>query len=136
MLKGFRDFIVRGNVIDLAVAVIVGAAFSAIVASLVSDVFNPLIAATIGQPDLHEIVIHVHRGELKVGNLFNTIIHFIIVTTFIYFAVILPTNAFLARIEKAAAHAAIPPTTKPCPECLSDLPLAAKRCRYCAQPVV
>jgi len=133
MLKGFRDFVLRGNVVDLAVAVILGAAFNAIVTSLVGDVLNPLIAATIGKPDFSSVILHVGGGAIKVGNFFNAVVSFVIVAAVVYFAIVLPTNALLARLKKPEAAAA--PTTKACPECLSEIPLAAKRCAHCAQPV-
>jgi large conductance mechanosensitive channel len=130
MLKGFRDFILRGNVVDLAVAVILGAAFNAIVTSLVADVLNPLIAATIGKPDFSSVVLHVGNGQIKVGNFLNATISFVIVATVVYLAIVLPMNAMQARMKKPAA-----PTTKNCPECLSEIPLAARRCSHCGQPV-
>ena len=130
MLKGFRDFILRGNVVDLAVAVILGAAFNAIVASLVADVLNPLIAATVGKPDFSSVVLHVGGGLIKVGNFFNATVSFLIVATVVYVAIVLPMNAMQARMKKPAA-----PTTKNCPECLSEIPLAARRCAHCGQPV-
>jgi len=133
MLKGFREFILRGNVVDLAVAVILGAAFNAIVASLVADVLNPLIAATIGKPDFSSVILHVGGGQIKVGSFLNAAVSFLIVATVVYFAIVLPMNAVSARLKKPEAAAA--PTTKTCPECLSDIPLAARRCAHCAQPV-
>jgi large conductance mechanosensitive channel len=133
MLKGFRDFILRGNVVDLAVAVILGAAFNAIVASLVSDVLNPLIAATVGKPDFSGVILHVGGGAIKVGSFLNAAVSFLIVACVVYFAIVLPMNAVSARLKKPEAAAA--PTTKTCPECLSEIPLAARRCAHCAQPV-
>lgn len=133
MLKGFRDFILRGNVIDLAVAVILGAAFNAIVPSMVGDVINPLIAAIGGKPDFSAVVLNVGAGHIKIGNFFNAAISFLIVASVVYFAVVLPMNAFLAHVKKPAPPA--PPSTKACPECLSEIPLAARRCAHCAQPV-
>ena len=130
MLKGFRDFILRGNVVDLAVAVILGAAFNAIVASLVGDVLNPLIAATIGKPDFSGVILHVGGGAIKVGSFFNAVVSFLIVAAVVYFAIVLPMNTVMARLKKP-----VEPTTKPCPQCLSDIPLAAKRCAHCTQPV-
>jgi large conductance mechanosensitive channel len=132
MLKGFRDFVLRGNVVDLAVAVILGAAFNAIVTSLVGDVLNPLIAATIGKPDFSGVILHIGGGAIKVGNFLNAAVAFIIVAAVVYFVIVLPMNAVMARMKKPEA---IEPTTKSCPECLSDIPLAAKRCAHCAQPV-
>jgi large conductance mechanosensitive channel len=133
MLKGFRDFILRGNVLDLAVAVILGTAFNAIVGSLVSDVLNPLIAATIGKPDFSGVILHVGGGAIKIGNFFNAIVSFLIVASVVYFAIVLPMNAVMARLKKPAPEAA--PATKTCSECLSEIPIAARRCAHCTQPV-
>ena len=133
MIKGFRDFILRGNVVDLAVAVIIGAAFGAIVTSLVSDVINPLIAGTVGQPDFSHIIFHLGKGEVKVGNFLDHVISFAIIASVVYFAMVLPINALLNRFKKPVPEA--PPSTKACPECLSDIPIAAKRCAHCGQPV-
>ncbi len=132
MLKGFRDFILRGNVIDLAVAVILGAAFNAIVGSLVKDVLNPMISATVGKPDFSAFVIDLHGGKIQIGNFMNAVVSFLIVASVVYFAVVLPTNALLARLKKAPPDA---PANKTCPECLSEIPVAAKRCSHCTQPV-
>jgi len=151
MLKGFRDFILRGNVVDLAVAVIIGAAFGAITASVTADVITPAIAAIVGAPDFSSLVIHVpvlHQvppppnplpanyippGDIHIGKLLNTLINFLLVAAAIYFAIVLPMNMIQKRLTKPEAAAA--PTTKACPECLSEIPLAARRCAHCAQPV-
>jgi large conductance mechanosensitive channel len=132
MLKGFRDFVLRGNVVDLAVAVILGAAFNTIVASLVTDVLNPLIAATIGKPDFSAVIVHVGSGQLKIGSFLNALGSFLIVAFAVYFAIVAPTNLVLARLKKPEA----PPSAaaKNCAECLSEIPAAAKRCRFCGQP--
>lgn len=133
MLKGFRDFVFRGNVVDLAVAVILGAAFNAIVASLVGDVLNPLIAATVGKPDFSAVVLHIGSGQIKVGSFLNALVSFLIVAGVVYFAIVLPLNTMQARLKKP--ELAPEPTTKTCPECLSAIPLAARRCAHCAQLV-
>lgn len=133
MLKGFRDFILRGNVVDLAIAVIIGAAFNGIVTSLVGDVINPVIAATVGKPDFSSVILHVGGGAIKVGNFFNAVVSFLIVAAVVYFAILLPVNSLMARFKKPVPET--PPATKPCPECLSEIPAAAKRCAHCAQPV-
>ncbi len=133
MLKGFRDFILRGNVVDLAVAVILGAAFNAIVTALVGDVLNPLIAATIGKPDFSNVIINVGHGHIKVGSFLNAAVAFLIVASVVYFAIVLPLNTLQSRLKKPAPDA--PSTLKTCPECLSEIPLAAKRCAHCTQPV-
>jgi large conductance mechanosensitive channel len=133
MLKGFRDFILRGNVVDLAVAVVIGAAFTAIVNALVSDIINPLIAAAVSKPDFSFLKLTVHGGVIKYGDFLNAIISFLLIAGVVYFFVVLPLNALLARLHPKAAPAA--PTTKPCPECLSDIPIAARRCSHCTQAV-
>jgi large conductance mechanosensitive channel len=117
MLKGFRDFILRGNVVDLAVAVVIGGAFGAIVNALVADVINPLIAAIVSKPDF---------------SFLNALISFLIIAATIYFLVVLPVNTLLNKFRPKVVAA---PTTKPCPECLSEIPIGAKRCSHCAQLV-
>lgn len=130
MLKGFRNFILRGNVVDLAVAFVVGAAFTAIVTALVTDIINPLIAATVGKPDFSYLVAHVNGGIVKYGLFVNAVIYFLIVCAAMYFGVVMPLERLLARTKKSAI-----PTTKACPQCLSDIPVAATRCSHCAQVV-
>lgn len=132
MLKGFRDFILRGNVVDLAVAVVIGAAFGAIVNSLVTDLINPAIAAIVHKPDFSYLVLDVNGGKIKYGNFLNAAIQFLLVAASVYFFVVLPLNALLKKFRPAQAE---PPKTRPCPQCLSDIPLAATRCSHCAQPV-
>jgi len=136
MFKGFRDFILRGNVVDLAVAVIIGAAFTGIVTALVSDIINPLIAATVGQPNLSNIVFHVGKGEFKVGDFLDHVISFLIISVIVYFGVVMPINWLLQRAKaRNAPPPAAAPATKKCPECLSEIPIEARRCAHCAQPV-
>lgn len=129
MLKGFRDFVFRGNVLDLAVGVIIGGAFGTVVTSLVKDVFTPFIGSLVGKPDFSAI----KAGPILIGNFLNAVIAFLMVAAAVYFFIVLPANAIMARMKKAEAPLA--PTTKPCPQCLSDIPLAAHRCAHCTQPV-
>jgi large conductance mechanosensitive channel len=131
MLKGFRDFILRGNVVDLAVAVIIGAAFSGIVTSLVKDILTQFIAAIVGKPDFSGVVIKLHGSPIYIGNFLNATISFLIVAAVVYFGVVLPLNTLLAKVKKPAPL----PVTKVCPECLSEIPLAARRCAHCTQLV-
>ena len=131
MLKGFRDFILRGNVVDLAVAVVIGVAFTAVVTALVTDILNPLIAAIVGKPDFSYLVANVHGGVVKYGLFINSLISFLIVSAVIYFGVVMPLERLLARFKKPAPPAA----TKACPQCLSDIPVAARRCSHCTQVV-
>ena len=130
MLSGFKQFIMRGNVVDLAVGVVIGGAFGAVVGSLTKDLLMPLIGAIVGKPDFSAI----HAGPLLVGNFLNAVVAFLLVAFAIYFFVVLPMNAVTARMNKGQAPAA--PTTKPCKECLSEIPIAARRCSHCAQPAV
>jgi len=133
MLKGFRDFILRGNVIDLAVAVIIGAAFSAIVSSFVKDVMTPLMSAVIHLPNFSDLKADVNGVPVTYGNFLNAAISFLIVAFVVYFGLVVPVNSLLNRFKKPVPAA--PPVTKACPECLSDIPIAAKRCAHCGQPV-
>lgn len=132
MLKGFRDFVLRGNVVDLAVAVVIGAAFTAVVNSLVSDIINPLISAIVGKPNFGFLVAYINGGKITYGNFINAVIQFIIICAAIYFLVVMPLQRLLKRFFPAKAE---PPKTRPCPQCLSDIPVAATRCAHCAQPV-
>ena len=130
MIKGFRDFILRGNVVDLAVAVIIGAAFTAIVDSLVTNIINPFVAAIVGKPDFSAFTLTVHGGVVKYGNFLNAVISFLLIASVVYFCIVLPTNYFLKKLKGPEA-----PKVKACPQCLSEIPLAASRCKFCAQPV-
>jgi len=133
MAKGFRNFILRGNVVDLAVAFVVGAAFTAIVTALVTDIINPLIAATVGKPDFSYLVAHVNGGIVKYGLFVNAVIYFLIVCAAMYFGVVMPLERLLARFQKPVP--VVPPAMKACPECLSEIPAAAHRCSHCTQAV-
>ena len=130
MFKGFRDFILRGNVMDLAVAVIIGAAFTAIVNSLVADIINPLIAAIVGKPDFSALTLNVNGGVVKYGNFLNALISFLIIAFVVYFFIVVPVAKLLARV-----NGPVDVKTKPCSQCLSEIPLAASRCKFCGQPV-
>ena len=133
MLKGFRDFVLRGNVVDLAVAVVIGTAFSAITASLVKDIITPLIAAIFKKPDFSALIWTVNDGKVMYGLFLNSLINFFIVAFAMYFFVVLPLQKLLARLHHDKPSEA--KTTKTCPECLSEIPIAASRCAFCAQPV-
>jgi large conductance mechanosensitive channel len=129
MLKGFRDFVLRGNVLDMAVGIIIGGAFGTVVTSLVKDVFTPFIGNMVGKPDFSAI----QYNHVMLGNFLNAVIAFLLVAATVYFFIVVPANALMARFHKPVPEA--PPATKACPECLSDIPAAAKRCAHCAQPV-
>lgn len=129
MMKGFKAFMLRGNVLDLAVAVVIGAAFGAVVTALVKDLLNPLIAAIVGKPDFSAIALEVNGSKLLIGSFLNDLISFLLIGAAVYFFVVLPVNSLTARMRRG--EAAPDPTTKKCPECLSEVPIAAKRCAFC-----
>jgi large conductance mechanosensitive channel len=133
MLKGFREFILRGNVLDLAVGVVIGAAFGAVVTSFTKDVLMQLISAVAGKPDFKEVVFTLNNTPIFVGNFLTALISFLLVAGAVYFAVIVPVNALMSRINKPAPVAA--PTTKTCPECTMEIPLGARRCPNCTSSV-
>jgi large conductance mechanosensitive channel len=132
MFKGFRDFILRGNVIDLAVAVIIGAAFTAIVTSLTEKIINPLLGAVIGKPNFGYLVGHINGGEVRYGDFLTAIVNFLLIAAVVYFFLVIPTQYLLKKFNPPAVAA---PATKPCPQCLGDIPVAATRCKFCTQPV-
>lgn len=129
MLKGFRDFLFRGNVVDLAVAVVIGGAFGAIVTALVKDLLTPLIAAIVGKPDFSGLTFTINNSKFLYGDFINAVVAFVLVGAAIYFFVIVPINTLTARIKKPEAPAAA--TTRACPECLSEIPIGARRCAHC-----
>jgi large conductance mechanosensitive channel len=133
MLKGFRDFILRGNVMDLAVAVIIGGAFGAIVTAFTTNIVNPLLGAVIGKPNFDYLIGHVNGGEIKYGTFLTAVVNFLLIAAVVYFCLVLPTQYLLKKFNPPAAEA--PPATKACPQCLSDVPVAATRCKFCTQPV-
>jgi large conductance mechanosensitive channel len=130
MLKGFRDFIVRGNVIDLAIAVVIGLAFNAVVTALVKDILTPLIAAIFGKPDFAGLTLTINGSHIAYGDVLNAIISFLAVAAAIYFLVVVPMNALAARRAKPVAV-----TTRECPQCLSTIPKGAHRCSFCTEKV-
>lgn len=130
MFKGFRDFVLRGNVMDLAVAVIIGAAFTAIVTALTESIIKPLLGAIIGKPDFGYLVAYVHGGKIMYGNFITAVVNFLILAAVVYFILVLPTQYLLSKMKP---HEAAPPPTKTCPQCLSDIPDAARRCKFCTQ---
>ena len=132
MFKGFREFILRGNVVDLAVAVVIGAAFGAVVKAFVDYLITPLIAAIFGQPDFAALRFTINGSVFQYGLFINALITFLLVALAIYYVVIVPIN----RLNEMKARGKAPedPTTKQCPECLSDIPIAARKCAFCASP--
>jgi len=128
MLKGFKTFLLRGNVVDLAVGVVMGAAFGAVVNSFVKDLLTPFIAATVGKPNFSYLILEVNGAKITYGEFLNVIISFILVAAAVYFFVVLPVNAIMARAKKEPPA---DPTSKKCPECLSEIPIEARKCAHC-----
>jgi large conductance mechanosensitive channel len=132
-MKGFKQFMLRGNVVELAVAVVMGAAFTAVVTALVKDLLTPLIAAIVGAPDFSAIAVDVNGSKLLIGDFMNALFSFLMISAAIYFFVVVPVNAMVARMRRG--EAAPDPTTKKCPECLSEVAIAARRCAFCTSPL-
>ena len=133
MLSGFKQFILRGNVVDLAVGVVIGVAFGSVVTALTKDLLTPLIAALVGKPDFSAISFTIGSTVFPVGDFINAVVSFLLIAATVYFFVVTPINALVARMRKAPAPA--DPTTKKCPECLNEIPIDARRCGFCTQPL-
>jgi large conductance mechanosensitive channel len=132
-MKGFKQFMMRGNVIDLAVAVVMGAAFGAVVTALVKDLITPLIAAIVGKPDFSGIKFTVNSSQFGIGDFINALVSFLLISAAVYFFIVLPMNTLMARLKRGEKPP--DPTTKNCPECLSEVPIAARRCKFCTSPL-
>ena len=133
MIKGFRDFIMRGNVIDLAVAVIIGAAFTAIVTSFVTNVLTPLIASLVGKPDFSALVLYLNGGKINYGIFLNSVISFLLQAAVVYFVIVVPMNYVMRQLKGKPPVA--DPTEKTCVQCKSLVPITATRCKFCTQPI-
>jgi len=130
-MKGFRAFLLRGNVVDLAVGVVIGVAFGAIVTAFVKDLVTPLIAAIGGQPNFSELYFTLNNSKFLYGDFVNTIVSFLIIAAVVYFFVVTPYTALVSRSRKEPPA---DPTTKKCTECMSEIPIGAKRCAFCTEP--
>jgi large conductance mechanosensitive channel len=125
-MSGFKAFLLRGNVVDMAVGIVVGAAFGTVVSAFVKDLLTPLIAAIVKQPDFGKIEFTINGSRFVIGNFINELISFLLIATAVYFAVVLPMSKLMARFNPPPSA-----STKKCPECLSDIPVEAKRCAFC-----
>jgi large conductance mechanosensitive channel len=132
MLKDFRQFILRGSLVDLAVAVVIGTAFAAVIAALVSDLVTPLIAAIGGNPDFSGLSFTINKSHFLYGHFINALITFLIVAAVLFFFVIRPVNALMSRRR---TEPEVDDTVRECPECLSQIPKAARRCAFCTAEV-
>jgi large conductance mechanosensitive channel len=129
-VKGFRTFLLRGNLVDLAVAVVIGVAFNAVVQALVNDLITPLISAIGGQPNFSKLAVHVGKATFSYGLFLNALISFVIIALVIYFLVVNPVSKVLARFDRKKEA-----TERACPQCLSQIPVGATRCMYCTSEV-
>jgi len=134
MLDGFKKFILRGNVVDMAVGVVIGAAFGGVVTALTTDLLTPFIAAIVGKPDFSALQMTINGSLFPIGHFINACISFLLVAAAIYFFVVTPVNALVARMNRGDKPP--DPTTKKCTECMSEIPIEARRCSHCTQPQV
>ena len=128
MLKDFKAFILRGNVLDLAVAVVLGVAFTAVITALVTDLITPLVAAIFGSHDFSSLTFTVNKSVFRYGAFLNALLAFVLVAAALFFFVVVPANALVQRARREPTP---DPTTKKCPECLSEIPIEARRCAFC-----
>jgi large conductance mechanosensitive channel len=129
-MGGFKQFLLRGNVVDMAVGIVIGAAFGSVVTAFVKDLLTPMIAAIVGKPDFSAITFEIHHSKFPVGDFINSIVSFILIATAVYYFVVLPVNALVQRLHHEPPA---DPTTKRCPECASEIPIQARRCAFCTQ---
>lgn len=132
MIQEFKEFILRGNVVDLAVAVVIGAAFGAVVTSLVSDIITPIIGAIVGEPDFSQLDFTINDSRFTYGNFLNALFSFLTIATAVFFLVVKPVNMLMDRNK---TEAPVAETTRECPQCLSSIPRAARRCAFCTSEV-
>jgi large conductance mechanosensitive channel len=130
-VSGFKTFLLRGNVVDLAVGVVIGIAFGVVVSAFVKDLVTPLIAALVGKPDFSALTFTINNSTFTYGDFINAVLAFLIVAAVIYFLVVVPYTALVARSRKEPPA---DPTTKKCTECLSEIPIDARRCAFCTEP--
>jgi large conductance mechanosensitive channel len=129
-MKGFKQFLMRGNVVDMAVGIVIGAAFGTVVTGFVKGLLTPFIAALVKQPDFSALTFTINGSKFLYGDFINALVSFVIVASAVYFFVVLPMNTLMARMKKEPP---VDPTTRKCPECLSEIPINARRCAFCSQ---
>ena len=131
-MKDFKEFLLRGNLVDMAVGIVIGVAFGAVVAALVSDLVTPLIAAIGGKPDFSGLSFTINKSRFLYGHFINALIAFAVIAAVVFYLVVKPVNKLMAR-RRAESPVDVP--TRSCPECLSDIPVAARRCAFCTTEV-
>jgi large conductance mechanosensitive channel len=131
-VRDFREFLLRGNLVDMAVGIVIGIAFAAVVTALVADLITPIIAAIGGQPDFSGLSFTIHKSHFLYGAFINAVISFVVIAAAVFFLVVKPVNALMARRK---TEPPVDATTRACPECLSEIPIAARRCAFCTAEV-
>ena len=131
-MKDFREFLLRGNLVDTAVGIVIGLAFAAVVTAFVADLITPIIAAIFGKPDFSSLTFTINGSHFLYGAFINAVISFVAIAAAVYFFVVKPVNSLR---ERRSAELPLDVPTHPCPECLSDIPLAAHRCAFCTAAV-
>jgi large conductance mechanosensitive channel len=132
MLRDFREFLLRGNLVDMAVGIVIGLAFTAVVTALVADLVTPLIAAIFGTHDFSSLTFTINGSVFRYGDFMNVLISFVLIATVVFFLVVRPVNAIMARRR---TEPPVDSLTRPCPECLSEIPTDARRCAFCTVEV-
>ena len=132
IIGDFKQFLLRGNVVDLAVAVVIGAAFGAVVTAMVEDLVTPFVAAIGGQQDFSALDFTINDSTFRYGDFINKVITFVVIAAVVFFFVVTPVNAIISRARREPPA---DPTTRKCPECLSEIPLEARRCAFCTSQV-
>jgi large conductance mechanosensitive channel len=131
-VRDFREFLLRGNLVDMAVGIVIGIAFAAVVTALVADIITPIIAAIGGQPNFDGLSFRINKSHFLYGAFIDSLISFIVIAAAVFFLVVKPVNALMARRK---TEPPVDATTRPCPECLSEIPIAARRCAFCTAEV-
>ena len=129
-MSGFRKFLMRGNLVDLAVAVVIGVAFNAVVQALISDIITPLIAAIAGKPNFGHLTFTINHSQFSYGLFINALLSFAIIAAVVYYLIVAPMARVITISDRNKAA-----TTRQCPQCLSDIPVGATRCMYCTSEV-
>jgi large conductance mechanosensitive channel len=132
-MSGFKSFLLRGSLVDMAVGIVIGIAFSNVVQGFVKDLVTPLIAAIVGKPDFSQLVFTVNHSQFRYGDFFNALISFVLIAAVLYFLIVSPYARLKAVFEKPPAPE---PETRPCPYCLTRIPVAARRCAFCTSDLV
>ena len=131
-MRDFREFLLRGNLVDMAVGIVIGVAFAAVVTALVGDIITPIIAAIGGQPNFNDLTFTINKSHFLYGAFIDSLISFIVIAAAVFFLVVKPVNALMARRK---TEPPVDATTRACPECLSEIPIAARRCAFCTAEV-